>query len=330
MKMFTKVALVTAMAISANAMAAQMQSLDDEALSAATGQDGITLTINTSGITIDKLLIHDNDGLKTAANGGVLAVNSWDPAANAGAGGIVSTNLDLGGTETAGAIVLNDVALNLTGATTVKIDTDAGAAGAAPFLNIGLQTGTTTQILVDNIAVGVSGTAPGSTGTNRRGATNEVTILQGYTAANKIDVTVGQATMNIQLGHAPQGAMIVASGVITNGIEIKNLAIVDASVSGNAALTAAGYSNGGIGLDRIRITDANSADLSANAKINATNQGLLISMGDNIKKDIYIDAVRLGDVAGMVGGAAALTKSIGALEVQGLDMGTSSILVSGH
>ena len=332
MKMFTKVALVTAMAISANAMAAQMQSLDDEALSAATGQDGITLTINTSGITIDKLLIHDNDGLKTAANGGVLAVNSWDPAANAGAGGIVSTNLDLGGTETAGAIVLNDVALNLTGATTVKIDTDAGAGGTAPFLNIGLQTGTTTEISVDNIAVGVSGTAPGSTGTNRRGATDEVQILQSYgsAAADQIKIAVGQATMNIQLGHAPQGAMIVASGVITNGIEIKNLAIVDASVNGNAALTAAGYSNGGIGLDRIRITDANSADLSANAKINATNQGLLISMGDNIKKDIYIDAVRLGDVAGMAGGALATTKSNGALEVQGLDMGTSSILVSGH
>ena len=37
MKMFTKLALVSSMAISANAMA--MQSMDDAALSAATGQD---------------------------------------------------------------------------------------------------------------------------------------------------------------------------------------------------------------------------------------------------------------------------------------------------
>lgn len=313
MKLFTKIALVSAMALSANAMAAQLQALDDEALSATTGQDGITLKINTSGITIDKLLIHDNDGLQTAANGGVVVMNEWDPTTNS----IVATNLDLGGTQTAGAIVLNDVALNLTGDTVVKLDTDAGVGGTAPFLNIGLQTGTTTQILVDNIAVGVSGAIPTATGTNRRGATNEVTILQGYSAAQKIDITLGQTAMNIQLGHAPQGAMIVASGTVANGINISNLAIVDSSSTGGGA----------IGIDRIRITDANSNDLSMSARINATTQGLEIDSTSSIKKDIYMSAVRLGDVAGM---AAGTTASIGAVEIQGMDMGTSKILVSGH
>lgn len=317
MKLFTKIALVSAMALSANAMAAQLQALDDDALSATTGQDGITLKINTSGITIDKLLIHDNDGLQTAANGGIVVINDWDPAANSGAGGIVATNLDLGGTEAAGAIILNDVALNLTGDTIVKLDTDAGAGGTAPFLNIGLQTGTTTQILVDNIAVGASGAIPTATGTNRRGATNEVTILQGYSASQKIDITLGQTAMNIQLGHAPQGAMIVASGTVANGINISNLAIVDSSATGGGA----------IGIDSIRITDANSNDLSMSAKINATTQGLEIDSTSNIKKDIYMSAVRLGDVTGM---AAGTTASIGAVEIQGMDMGTSKILVSGH
>lgn len=323
MKLFTKIALVSAMALSANAMAAQLQALDDDALSATTGQDGITLKINTSGITIDKLLIHDNDGLQTAANGGVVVLNEWDPAANGGLGGIVATSLDLGGTEIAGAIVLNDVALNLTGDTVVKLDTDAGndgAGGTAPFLNIGLQTGTTTQILVDNIAVGVSGAIPIATGTNRRGATNEITILSGYTAANKIDITLGQTAMNIQLGHAPQGAMIVASGTVANGINISNLAIVDSSSTGGGA----------IGIDRIRITDANSNDLSMSAKISATVSGLLIDTGTTIDKDIYMSQVRLGDLAGMVGGAAATTKAIGDVEIQGLNMGASTILVSGH
>ena len=313
MKLFTKIALVSAMALSANAMAAQLQALDDEALSATTGQDGITLTINTSGITIDKLLIHDNDGLQTAANGGVVVVNEWDSAANS----IVATDVDLGGTETAGAIVLNDVALNLTGDTVVKLDTDAGAGGTAPFLNIGLQTGTTTQILVDNIAVGASGTY-GTPASNRRGATDEVTILSGYTAANKIDITLGQTSMNIQLGNTPQGAMILASGTVTNGIEIKNLAINDAS------------GGGAIGLDRIRITDANSGNLSANAKISATASGLLIDTGSTIDKDIYIEGVRFGALANMDASVTTRNASIGDVEIQGLNMGTSSILVSGH
>ncbi len=55
MKMFTKLALVSSLAISANAMA--MQSMDDAALSAATGQDGINIGIalGAGGISIDKL-----------------------------------------------------------------------------------------------------------------------------------------------------------------------------------------------------------------------------------------------------------------------------------
>lgn len=58
--------LVSSLAISANAMA--MQSMDDAALSAATGQDGINIGIalGSGGITIDKLYLHDNDGLATS------------------------------------------------------------------------------------------------------------------------------------------------------------------------------------------------------------------------------------------------------------------------
>lgn len=96
--MFTKLALVFPMAISANAMA--MQSMDDAAPSAATGQDGINIGIGISKIEIDKVLIHDNDGL---------------------------TNTTLGGTSTAGAIVIQG---NGTGLTATK-----GVVITAPMLN---------------------------------------------------------------------------------------------------------------------------------------------------------------------------------------------------
>ena len=105
MKMFTKLALVSSMAISANAMA--MQSMDDAALSATTGQDGINIGLGISKVTIEKVLVHDNDGLN-------YANSSWVGAApttgQAGFGGVTGTSTGpgtpaVGGTR-AGAIVI--------------------------------------------------------------------------------------------------------------------------------------------------------------------------------------------------------------------------------
>jgi hypothetical protein len=67
MKIITKLALVSSMAISANAMA--MQAMDDASLSAATGQDGLNIGIGISKIEIGKVFVHDNDGLATTSGG---------------------------------------------------------------------------------------------------------------------------------------------------------------------------------------------------------------------------------------------------------------------
>ncbi len=58
MKLFTKLALVSSIAVSANAMA--MQAMDDASLSSTTGQDGINIGIKLDGgeITVDQLYIH--------------------------------------------------------------------------------------------------------------------------------------------------------------------------------------------------------------------------------------------------------------------------------
>lgn len=40
-----------------------MQAMDDASLGATTGQDGINIGIGISKIEIEKLYIHDNDGL---------------------------------------------------------------------------------------------------------------------------------------------------------------------------------------------------------------------------------------------------------------------------
>lgn len=320
MKLFTQLTLVSAIAVSGQAMA--LQALDDSTLSNTTGQDGITVTLNTGGIDISKLVVHDNDGLTNAVliagNDGPdgIAGNADDVAAISNGGtGVVGT------TTSSGAIVINGVKLTSTSAgghlATLLIDTDAGAGGTAPFLNVGVQTGNL-NIKVASIAVASSNTTV--TGA-RRGvaAATETKILSGYTAANNIDVTVGGSTLNIQLGNTPQGAMIIASGTVTGGLDIKNVAVVDAA------------GGGAIGLDRIRITDAASTNLTARAKIGVKPTGLSIALGD-IAQDIYIDAVRFGSAAGIgtatstIGSAA----SIGSVEIQGLSLTNTNVQVSGH
>lgn len=124
MKKFTKLVLATSVAFSANAMA--MQAMDDASLSETTGQDGISIGIGISKIEIEKLFIHDNDGLSSgstmkstgllsdasgvvyktgtlATNQGGAVVNintrtaSYDP---------VAKDVSLGGTGGAAAIVI--------------------------------------------------------------------------------------------------------------------------------------------------------------------------------------------------------------------------------
>ena len=90
MKLFTKLALVSAVAVSSNAMA--MQAMDDAALSATTGQDGISIGIGISKVDIAKVHVFDGDGLAAAGTAGV----------DAGSGGTGKT----------GAITLNNVVLN--------------------------------------------------------------------------------------------------------------------------------------------------------------------------------------------------------------------------
>ncbi|WP_420001936.1 DUF6160 family protein [Acinetobacter sp. LF10] len=329
MKMFTKLALVSSMAISANAMA--MQSMDDAALSAATGQDGINIGIGISKIEIDKVLIHDNDGL---------------------------TNTTLGGTSTAGAIVIQGNGTGLTAtkgvvitapmlnATTVDntralashnladltIDTDAGTGTNGAFLNVAAAV-SGLDIYIGEI--GVSGSNAAST-TVRRGndTTNYNAILSGLT------IKTGKMDANIQLGAAPQGAMIVLNTTMQGGLEIKNLGIVDSSTKqGTGDGTATNRAAGQIYLESIKVADANAANLTVNAAVSVvgkedTNNGYLrIITGSGAttpKTDMYIKGVHLGSQA---------AASIGDVEVQGLQTyyfnGTanvqgSMITISGH
>lgn len=306
MKMFTKLVLVSSMAISANAMA--MQSMDDAALSAATGQDGINIGIGISRVTIEKVLIHDNDGLAAAGQAG------FGGTGNDGA--IVIKENGTGATATNGIVITANPAALLPShnLADIVIDTDAGAGGGnTAFLNVAA------EVSGLNIAIGEIGvSASNAVGTTvHRGAdeaNNYNAILSGLT------LTTGQMTANVQLGAAPQGAMIVLNTSMIGGLEIKDLGILDNStVLGNGnGTSAANRAAGEIRLDSIKVADANSTNLTVDAKVSVlgktdTSNGYLrIVTGSGAstpKTDMYIKGIHLGSA-----GAA----SIGDVEVQGM------------
>jgi len=323
MKMFTKLVLVSSMAISANAMA--MQSMDDAALSAATGQDGINIGLGVTSVTIDKLLIHDNDGY--ADNGGA----TW-------ANGVFGA----GGTATAGAIVVNNIAItpntdnagaellashNLADLT---IDTDAGtAATGGAFLNVAAKV-SGLNISVGEIGVSASGTQ-GTTGIQRgNDAANYNAILSG------LSIKTGKMDANIQLGAAPQGAMIKLNTTLASGLEITNLGILDKSTIGQTTLTGGASTLAGeIHLDSIKVADHGVNSLSVNTDVSvvgesaaAANDGYLkiISKAPASGTDIYISGVHLG---------SKTAGSIGDVEIQGLKTtyaggSGAAITISGH
>ncbi|WDZ51896.1 pilus assembly protein FilA [Acinetobacter vivianii] len=328
MKMFTKLVLVSSMAISANAMA--MQSMDDAALSAATGQDGLNIGIGISKIEIEKVLIHDNDGLATTAGG------------TGGAGAIVIKANGTGATATNGVVItapMNGTALDTTRALAshnladLVIDTDKGTGTNGAFLNVAAAV-SGLDIYVGEI--GVSGSNAETTTSVRRGNddANYNAILSGLT------VKTGKTSANIQLGAAPQGAMIVLNTTMQGGLELKDLGIVDSSTKQNLGDgTTGNRAAGQIYLDSIKVSDASAADLTVNAKVSVvgkegTNNGylrLITGSGDTTPAtDVYIKGVHLGSKE---------AKSIGDVEVQGLQTyyndGTanvkgSMITISGH
>ncbi|MEG0486487.1 MAG: pilus assembly protein FilA [Acinetobacter sp.] len=310
MKLFTKLALVSAVAISSNAMA--MQAMDDAALSATTGQDGISIGIGITKVEIAKLHVFDGDGLKTDQ---VLYQNS---------AGTNVTGANVGGTGAAGAITINNVVVSApttdgqplasTGANLdtsrtlashnladLTIDTDGN--GGSPFLNIAAAV-SGLDISLGKIEVNdVTGTAGAYVA-----GTGSAEILSG------LSLKTGKMTANVQLGNTPQGAMIKLDGKMVGGLEIKNLALKDASAGGG------GY----IAIGGIKLKDTVGSDLSLDTDIAVKPTGLAITAMKN-STDIYITKVVLGGgsvtaptVATGFNGTGAGSASIGDVAISGM------------
>ncbi|WP_180063950.1 DUF6160 family protein [Acinetobacter sp. YH16042] len=304
MKNFTKLALVSSIAFSANAMA--MQAMDDAALSSTTGQDGINIGIGISKIEIEKLFIHDNDGLTDTAKGGtstagaiVIQGNGIKGDALENKGIIIGANYDQNGKFLLASRNLADL----------RIDTDAGTGANGAFINIAADV-SGLDIKIGEIGVTASGTA--STTSIRRGGvdTNYNAILSG------LSLKTGPMTANVQLGAAPQGAMIKLSTTMVGGLEIKDLGILDASTKAGTGdgSSAANRAAGEIFIESIKVADADKTDLTINQDVrvygkDGTSNGYIQMVSNSGPIDNYVKGVHLGSKA---------AGSIGDIEVQGL------------
>lgn len=306
MKKFTKLALVSSIALTTNAMA--MQAMDDTALSATTGQDGLSIGIGISKIEIEKLLIHDNDGLRvdasTPGKAGAIVIQGNGVAgdANENNGVVIGANYDDNGAYLLASRNLADLV----------IDTDAGTGANGAFINVAAQV-SGLDIQIGEIGVTASGEQ--GVGDNadsiRRGGvdTNYNAILSGLT------LKTGKMDANIQLGAAPQGAMIKLDTTMVGGLEIKNLGILDNSTK------TADRAAGEIFIESIKVTDATKKDLTLKQDISIigkddASNGYIQIISHGGAKDNYIKGIHLGSYDRTAG--AVQTTSIGDMEIQGL------------
>ncbi len=310
MKLFTKLALVSAVAVSGSAMA--MESMDDSALSSTTGQDGISIGLGISKIAIENLYIHDNDGLADAALGGTSTAGAITIT------GTGSATINGGANATDGIVIAANTAALLPSHNfaDITIDSDAGTGTNGAFLNIGA------EVSGLNIYVGKIGVAK-SNGTGPTGAARGIDTTSNNTIINGLSLTTGVTSANIQLGATPQGAMIVVNGSMTGGLAINNLGIVD-----NAG-------GGQITIGSINVADHGLADLTTNAKVSVTPDGLAITAMDTAT-DMYISNISLsgsGTQAAWTAGPSFGDVEVSNMRVFNGSAGTTAgaiITVSGH
>ncbi|MDV2467382.1 pilus assembly protein FilA [Acinetobacter chinensis] len=315
MKKLTKLALVSSMAISANAMA--MQAMDDAALSATTGQDGINIGIGISKIEIGKIFIHDNDGYSKKGNGtteiatgkagfggtevaGAISIKGNGTAGhvNETAGIVITANTDQPDTTKAGATLLKSHNL-----ADIRIDSDAGTGTKGAFLNIAADV-SGLNISIGEVGVTASGSATPTVGIQRGGVdANYNKILSG------LSIKTGVMTANVQLGATPQGAMIKLNTTMTGGLTISDLGVVDAAGGGE------------LWLGKIQVADGASTNLAVDADVSVTTNGLkILARQGDAGIDTYVQAIALGakPTAALGARGTATAGSIGDVEIQGL------------
>lgn len=271
-----------------------IQPLNDEELSALTGQDGLTIRIVPTGPIQAEVIYHDNDGL--------------------------SNNL-LGGTQKAGALIfgtaddLSNNPLSLSSGSAninviLNIDTDAGVGPNGAFLNLGISVPEDLTINTGDIWVGASKEKAG--------------VVRGYTNPNKIldnfKVYVSNLNTNVQLGSTPQGGLLKMNGIFKDGVRIEGYKLHDLGGGGSVGMEYISMQNSEPGR-----FGATNLDFDVTGLVLPDGLSLKLNkVGDKGGMNIRIFGLAAGDLKN------PNTKAFGDVEIKGLNMNGTTIKVSGH
>jgi len=359
MKALKKLALVSAVSmISAGAFA--MEAMDDESMSAATGQDGITILVSPGtktaaqlialgvdettvgsgvlnvdatidannndtfkGLSITQTVIHDDDGFTVAQGGSAATTNS---------GAIVIGD----GSAADSTVVFAD------DANPIQIDIDAvgdhngAAAGGGAMLNVKITT-PTLAIKTGDIYVANSDAAADDIDADGAAAVDADTLdTDGTTHSGRIkimngsEIVLGATVINIQLGNEAQGAaiggaMVAVNASIVGGLTINNLETLD---QGGV------LAGGAIRASSLVLKDSAGANLSAAVFVNVedalaaipgdTSGGLIVtiaSLGDAGGVNMTLNDVQLGSTT---------AADLGDVQMLGLNLSGTSLIIRGH
>ena len=290
MKLFPQLARVAAIAVSGSAFAEE--ALNDATLSNTTGQDGITIAIKPPVKNFDAK-INTTTGTTSnyfALTGGFAGVIDIDSVR-------IHDKDGYNGSGDAGAIVLDNFSLAGSAPIIVKIDADGNA--GLPVLNVNVELPQTLVIRTGDISVASSAGIGAA-------ISNQTKIL------DSMDIQLGAATLNIQLGNEIQGAMIQVAGSVDGGLVINNFKLNDAD------------SGGSIGIDSLTLIDTAGTALTLASDIDVVAGGLQITSTGTQKLDVRMQDVRLGDFS------VTPPASIGDVELIGIDTTGTVLTISGH
>jgi len=229
-------------------LAMAMQPMDDQSLSATTGQDGLTIGVQAN-VQFNQIAVIDNDGL---SYGGYTAPSYTNRA------GLVIAGV--AGQSTAAPVKvsgLNGSAETILGLK-AAIDTDAGTASTGgAFANIALAFDSNiTGLRISPFSIYTA--SPTSLSNMNGGTYTRNSIFSSGTLLKSdvkellrvggIDIVFGsnKPSMNIQMGAAPQGRMVLFDGAIESicgsGTGCNILLVSDYAAAGNSTTAPVGAS----------------------------------------------------------------------------------------
>ena len=289
-------------------MAMAMQPLDDQSLSAMTGQDGLTVSVNISKIDFKQAAIIDNDGFSNpdaTLPGKAALVMATSP------GGPANIGVDFVQTFNANGSIQNSSSELFK----AVIDSDAGTGKNGAFANVALTLGSDVNGLrirpfsvylapdrydanPENHAIS---SLVGSTYTQHSIFSTGTTlkspnIKELLRVSNNIDIKFianNKPRMNIQLGSSPQGHMVMFGGAIDSvcgtGSGCNMMLVADYATAGNPSTAY------GVGFDlQMKSTDINGFSLDGFYAGIESGGVVFGNTGTSDKFDLSLNNIMLG------------------------------------